>query len=214
MAQRKTLLPNDLYDYSLEVSLREPPVLKKLREETSKLPGAQMQIASDQGQFMAMLAKLIHAKRILEVGTFTGYSALVMASVLPADGKLITIDRDGEVQAIAKRYCHEMGLDNKVEFIEGDAGDVLKQLKGSFDMAFLDGNQRRYQAFFELLFALVRQGGLILIDNVLKSGMVLDPGDNEAAKAIDALNQSLYQDPRVEISMLPIADGLSLVRKL
>lgn len=203
-----------LYEYLLAHSLQEAPILKKLREETSHLPGAQMQISPEQGQFMAMLVKLTGAKRILEVGTFTGYSSLAMALALPDEGRLITLDRDPRATEVAKRYWEEAGVADRVSLKLGPAIEMLETLKGPFDLAFIDADKAGYAHYYEKVLQLIRPGGLILLDNVFMHGKVLSPDPSDKAPlAIHAFNRALHQDKRVEISMLPIADGLTLARK-
>ncbi len=217
---RQTLTLNDaLYDYLLSVSLREPPLLSRLREETAALPRSGMQISPEQGQFMALLAELVGARRVLEVGTFTGYSALVVALALPADGRIITCDVDEEMTAIARRYWAEAGVTDKIDLRLGPALDTLDALiadggAGTFDFAFVDADKENYEAYYERSLALLRQGGLMVIDNVLWSGAVADPKQQDAdTSAIRALNAKLHGDERVSLSLLPVSDGITLARK-
>jgi caffeoyl-CoA O-methyltransferase len=217
---RQSLTLNDaLYDYLLGVSLREPPLLSRLREETAALPHAVMQISPEQGQFMALLAELVGARQVLEVGTFTGYSALVVALALPADGRIITCDVDEEMTAIARRYWAEGGVADKIDLRLGPAVDTLDALladggAGTFDFAFVDADKENYDAYYERALALLRQGGLMMIDNVLWSGAVADPNKMDPdTNAIRALNAKLHGDQRVSLSLLPVSDGLTLARK-
>jgi caffeoyl-CoA O-methyltransferase len=217
---RQTLTLNDaLYDYLLGVSLREPPLLFRLREETAALPGSGMQISPEQGQFMALLAELVGARRVLEVGTFTGYSALVVALALPADGLIITCDVDEEMTAIARLYWAEAGVADKIDLRLGPAVDTLDALlsdggAGTFDFAFVDADKKNYDAYYERGLALLRQGGLMVIDNVLWSGAVADPERQDTdTNAIRALNAKLHGDQRVSLSLLPVSDGITLARK-
>ena len=180
MSYRPTALTEDLHRYLLGVSLREPPLLARLREETGELPGAVMQISPEQGQFMALLAELIGARRVLEVGTFTGYSALAVALALPADGRIIACDVNEDTTAVARRYWAEAGVADKIELRLGPAVDTLEALLAdggaeTFDFAFIDADKVNYDAYYEGALALLRQGGLMVIDNVLWSGAVADP---------------------------------------
>lgn len=212
-------LSETLYDYLLAVSLREPPLLARLREETATLPHAIMQISPEQGQFMALLAELVGARRVVEVGTFTGYSALVVALALPADGRLITCDVNEETTAIARRYWAEAGVADKIDLRLGPAVETLDALladggAGSFDLAFVDADKKNYDAYYERGLALLRQGGLMLVDNVLWGGAVAEPEhEDEDTEAIRALNAKIHQDGRVSLSLLPVSDGITLARK-
>jgi len=217
---RKTLtLDESLYTYLLQQSLREPTSLARLRQETASQPLAQMQIAPEQGQFMALLVRLMGAKRTLEVGVFTGYSALAVALALPPEGKMVACDISAEYTAIARRHWQQAGVADKIDLRLAPALDTLEQLlqqgaAASFDFAFIDADKRNYLAYYERSLQLVRPGGLIAIDNVLWSGRVADETVQDAqTQAIRALNQTLYSDERVELSMVPIADGLTLALK-
>jgi caffeoyl-CoA O-methyltransferase len=219
MSRQSLTLSDALYDYLLEVSLREPPLLARLREETAALPRSGMQISPEQGQFMALLAELIGARRVLEVGTFTGYSALVVALALPADGRIITCDVDEGMTTIARRYWAEAGVADKIDLRLGPAVDTLDALladggAGTFDFAFVDADKESYDAYYERALALLRQGGLMVIDNVLWSGAVADPEQQDAdTSALRALNAKLHGDQRVSLSLLPVSDGITLARK-
>ncbi|MEM8721664.1 MAG: class I SAM-dependent methyltransferase [Cyanobacteria bacterium P01_G01_bin.39] len=212
-------LNNELYEYLLSVSLREAEVLTKLRQETSKHSASIMQISPDQGQFMALLIKLLNAKKTLDIGVFTGYSSLVVALALPESGKVIACDRDPRCTAIARRYWQEAGVADKIDLRLAPALDTLVQLiedgeSGSFDFAFIDADKRNYDNYYERALTLLRPGGLVAIDNVLWFGSVADPQDTDKRTiAIREFNQKLHQDQRVEISMVPIADGLTLALK-
>ncbi|PMB45803.1 SAM-dependent methyltransferase [Fischerella thermalis CCMEE 5205] len=213
-------LDKTLYDYLLSVSLREPEILTQLRQETAQHSMATMQIAPDQGQFLALLVKLIAAKKTLDIGVFTGYSSLVVALALPADGKVVACDIDEEYTAIARRYWQKAGVADKINLHLAPALETLEKLIAvgeaeTFDFAFIDADKSNYDNYYELALQLVRPGGLIAIDNVLWSGRVADPQvqDNRTNK-IRAFNQKLYQDQRVTLSMLAIADGLTLAMKV
>ncbi|WP_337886562.1 class I SAM-dependent methyltransferase [Fischerella thermalis] len=213
-------LDKTLYDYLLSVSLREPEILTQLRQETAQHSMATMQIAPDQGQFLALLVKLMAAKKTLDIGVFTGYSSLVVALALPADGKVVACDIDEEYTAIARRYWQKAGVADKINLHLAPALETLEKLIAAgeaetFDFAFIDADKSNYDNYYELALQLVRPGGLIAIDNVLWSGRVADPQvqDNRTNK-IRAFNQKLYQDQRVTLSMLAIADGLTLAMKI
>lgn len=217
---RKTITLTDcLEEYLQALSLREPEVLRRLREETARLPDANMQIAAEQGQFMGLLVKLMGAKRAIEVGTFTGYSAIAVALNLPADGKLIACDISEESTAVARRYFEEAGVAAKIDLRIAPALDTLDGLlrdgaAGSFDFAFIDADKERYIEYYERLLTLARRGGLIVIDNVLWDGKVVDPTANDTAtEAIRRFNAHLRADARVDVSMLPLADGITLALK-
>lgn len=217
---RQTLpLDDRLQDYLLRVSLREPEVMRRLREETASHPQANMQIAPEQGQLMALLVRLIGARRTLEVGVFTGYSALAVALALPDDGTLLACDVSEEFTAIARRYWREAGVERKITLRLAPAIETLDAVlaeggEGTFDFAFIDADKPSYAAYVERTLRLLRPGGLMLIDNVLWGGKVADPAVSDPdVDAIRALNESLYRDERVDLSLLPIADGLTLARK-
>lgn len=219
MTQRSLNLDDNLYQYLLDVSLRETPLLKRLRDETALLPTARWQIAPEQGQFMAMLVQLTGARRILEIGTFTGYSAICLAQAMPADGKLICCDLPGDYNAIARRYWHEAGVLERIELRLAPALETLSALERSgqgesFDLIFIDADKANYPVYLEHALVLARQGGLILFDNVLWSGRVLEQNPDSAdTRAIQALNRTLKRDQRLDLSLLPVGDGLTLCRK-
>jgi len=219
MSNQTLALDDRLYDYLLDVSLREDPILARLRAETSGLAEANMQIAPEQGQFMALLVQLMGARRCLEVGTFTGYSALVVAQALPADGQLIALDVSEEWTSIARRYWAEAGVADRIELRLGPAADAMHRLlddrhSESFDFIFVDADKTGYRAYCGLALELLRPGGLLLLDNVLWGGRVVDPAINDAdTRAIRELNEWLGQEERVDLSLVPIGDGLTLARK-
>ena len=219
--RKKTLgLEQPLYDYLLSVSVQETEVLQELRSETAKHPAAIMQIAPEQGQFMALLVRLLGAKKTLDIGVFTGYSSLVVALALPPEGKIIACDIDKESTAIARRYWQQAGVANKIDLRIAPALDTLDKLinegqTGTFDFAFIDADKRNYDNYYEKALQLIRPGGLIAVDNVLWFGKVADAQDEDKRTiAIRAFNQKLAQDRRVKTSLVPIADGLTLAMKL
>lgn len=219
MSNETINLTSELYEYLLSKSLHEHPVLARLRDETRQLTGFQMQISPEQGQFMALLIEIMGAKKTLDIGTFTGYSALVVALALPQDGKVVTCDITEDATNVARRFWKLAGMDGKIELRLAPALTTLQALmekgeSGTFDFAFIDADKANYVHYYESALALLRPGGLIAIDNVLWSGDVADPRNQDNnTKAIRALNDFVYADKRVSISMLPIGDGLTLARK-
>jgi predicted O-methyltransferase YrrM len=216
----KSIVMNEtLYDYLLSVSLREPEVLKELREEAAAHPFGGMQIAPEQGQFMALLVELIGARNVLEVGVFTGYSSTRLALALPPEGRITACDISEEFTTAARRHWARAGVADKIELRLGPALETLDGLiaegrAGAYDLAFIDADKHNYDGYYERALSLLRSGGLVLIDNVLWSGRVADPAANDAdTAAIRALNEKIHADPRVSVSLLPIADGLTLVLK-
>ncbi|WP_439861479.1 O-methyltransferase [Pseudomonas sp. MBLB4136] len=219
MTNRTLNLDDALYRYLLEVSLRETPLLKRLREETAQLENARWQIAPEQGQFMALLVKLTGARRVIEIGTFTGYSAICMAEAMPEDGRLICCDISGDYNAMARRYWDEAGLAGRIELRLAPALETLaamagEEQDGQFDLIFIDADKANYPAYFEHALRLLRPGGLVLFDNTLWSGRVLEAAPDSAdTRAIQALNLALRDDARIDLSLLPLGDGLTLCRK-
>ena len=216
MTARTLNLDDSLYQYLLDVSLRETPLLKRLRDETQAMPMARWQVAPEQGQFLALLVKLIGAKRLLEVGTFTGYSALCMAAALPQGGSLICCDIPGDYNAIARRYWQEAGLAERIDLRLAPALETLAMLDQpeAFDLIFIDADKSNYPNYLEHALRLLRVGGLAVFDNTLWSGRVLEENPESAdTRAIQALNRALKNDVRVDLSLLPLGDGLTLCRK-
>jgi len=219
MSNRTIQLSDELYAYAQRVGVREPELLRQLREETAKLPQSRMQISPEQGALMAMLVGLMGARRCLEVGTFTGYSALSVALALPADGRLVCCDLSREWTDVARRYWDSAGVADRIELRIGPAIDTLDALLAdggadSFDFAFIDADKPSYDAYYERALRLVRRGGVIAIDNVLWSGAVIDPADETAdTQAIRALNDKISSDERVDVVLVPIGDGLTLARR-
>ncbi len=212
-------LPDELHAYLLDVGVREPDLLRQLRAETAAMPEHDMQIAPEQGALMALLVELTGARRCLEVGTFTGYSSLSVALAMPADGRLVCCDLSREWTDVARRYWAQAGVADKIELRLGPALDTLdgmvaEGLAGTFDFAFLDADKDNYPAYADRLLTLLRRGGLMAIDNVFWGGEVAQPEvDNESVRGIRELNRALASDERVSLSMVPIADGLTLARK-
>jgi len=218
MAHR-SLLPEAIDRYLGTVIVHETPVQKRLRAETAKLAEGGMQIGADQGVFLAFLARLIGARRAIEIGTFTGYSALSVASALPPDGRLVCCDVSEEWTSIARRYWAEAGLADRIELRIGPARETLAKLRerdgpGSYDFAFIDADKTGYDAYYEGCLELIRAGGLIAIDNVLWSGTVADPADvRPDTVALRTLNAKIRDDRRVDASLVSLGDGVMLVRK-
>ncbi|HEX7968998.1 MAG TPA: class I SAM-dependent methyltransferase [Stellaceae bacterium] len=219
MSKRSIGLSAKLHDYLLSVSVREPEVLRQLREETATLPLAGMQIAPEQGQLMALLVRLIGARQYLEIGTFTGYSALTVALAMPFEGRVLACDINPETTAVAQRYWAAAGVANKIELRLAPALETLDKLlaqgqAGRFDLAFIDADKENYDGYYERVLRLVRPNGLITIDNVLWGGDVAHPkSDDPDTQALRALNQKLHGDERIDLSLLPMADGITLARK-
>jgi caffeoyl-CoA O-methyltransferase len=223
MSSRPTELTPRLHDYLLATSLREPDVLRRLREETARHPRANMQISPEQGQLMRLLVQLIGAKRTLEVGVFTGYSSISVALGLPPEGRIVACDVSVEYTNIARRYWKEAGVQHKIDLRLAPATQTLDALlkdgqEGSFDFAFIDADKENYEAYYERALELIRRGGVIGIDNVLWYGRVADPGvadkDDAETAALRALNAKIQKDERVFPSLLPMGDGLTLALKL
>jgi len=219
MSSRTISVDDALYDYILGVSLRESNALVRLRAETKSLPDASMQISPEQGQFMTLLARLIGAQRAIEIGTFTGYSAICVASALPPGGVLVACDVSDEWTAIARRYWAEAGVEDRIDLRLGPALDTLDALvdeggAGTYDLVFIDADKTGYADYYEGALTLLRPGGLICVDNVLWGGSVVDPAkQSDDTKAIRAFNEKLHNDERVDLSLVPIGDGLTLARK-
>jgi O-methyltransferase len=219
MSNQSIQLTPELYTYLLDVSLRESDLLQELRERTRQMPEARMQIAPDQGQFMTLLARLLGVRKALEIGVFTGYSALCVAAALPADGRLIACDISAEYTRIAQEYWARAGVADRIDLRLAPASETLAALlaegaAGSIDLAFIDADKTGYAGYYEQCLALLRPGGLIVVDNVLWNGRVLDTASADAdTRAIRAFNRRIHRDARVDLSLVPIGDGLSLLRK-
>jgi predicted O-methyltransferase YrrM len=219
MARQTLGMSDPLYDYLLSVSLREPDILRRCREETAEMAMSTKQISPDEGQLLALLTRLSGARRTIEVGVFTGYSAMCVALAMPEDGRIIGCDIDEDWTVIARRYWQEAGIAHKIDLRLAPAGETLDDLieaglANHFDMAFIDADKSNYGLYYEQCMILVRPGGLILVDNVLWYGRVVDETYQDAdTAAIRAINKMIYADKRVEICMVPIGDGLTIAYK-
>ena len=219
MANKTLNLSENLYAYLKRVSLRADPILEALRAETSNLPGAMMQIAPKQGQFMHLLARIAGVRKALEIGLYTGYSALCVARALPDDGQLVACDINAQWTAVARRYWERANVAHKIDLRLKPALETLEDLRsaganGTFDFSFIDADKDNYRLYYEHALELARPGGLILIDNVLWSGKVADVDVSDAnTSAIRQLNLKLYDDERVDFVTLPLGDGLAIVIK-
>ena len=215
MTVRNTFLPPDVHQYVQQSFVREPDVLKRLREATASRPEAEMQISPEQGQLMGLLVRLIGAVRCIELGTYTGYSALSVALALPPNGKLIACDVSDEWTSVGRKYWDRAGVADRIELRIAPAVETLRALPKdrSIDLAFIDADKPNYVNYYEELVPRMRANGLILVDNVLWSGAVVDPRANdENVEAIRRFNDHLAADPRVDAVMVPISDGLTLAR--
>lgn len=219
MTGRTLQLTDIVYEYILTHGVREAPILRRLRETTRALPDATMQIGPEQGQFMALLVKLIGARRCIEVGTFTGYSSLVVALALPADGTIVSCDINPQTTAIAQQFWREAGVAERIDLRLQPAAKTLAELlaaggAGGYDFAFIDADKTAYRSYYDNLIRLIRPGGLIAVDNTLWDGEVANPRSNDAnTVALRAFNDHVLRDEQVDMSLVPIGDGLTLLRK-
>ena len=221
MSPKTTELTQALHAYLLRVGIREPDLLRRLREETAlRFEGrARMQIAPEQGALMALLVETMGARRVIEVGTFTGYSALAVALALPEDGTLVACDVNEEWTTLAQSYWEEAGVAGKIELRLAPAIETMDALlgdgaAGTFDFAFIDAVKTEYADYYERCLALLRPGGIVAVDNVLWSGRPADESvDDDSTRAIRAFNEMVHGDDRVSVAMVPVADGLTLARK-
>lgn len=217
MNSKSTFMPDALWRYIEQSWLKEPPILARLREETAHLPEAACQISPDQGQLMTVLTRLIGARRALEIGVFTGYSSIATALGLPDDGELVACDVSEEYTNVARRYWKEAGVDHKIRLMLAPAAETCQRMldegqAGTFDCAFIDADKPAYPTYWELTLKLLRPGGMVLVDNVFRDGSVANPDDRDA-DTIRSFNASLYRDDRVDLALIPIADGLTIARK-
>jgi len=219
MSTRTTFMAGDVYQYLLGVSSREPAVLARLREATASRPEAEMQISPEQGQFMALLVRLIGARRCIEIGTYTGYSALAVALALPADGKLVATDPSEAWTSIGRPFWREAGVESRIDLRVQPGLKTLDELlaaggRGTYDFAFVDADKPNYIAYYEKLLELIRPGGLIGADNTLAvSGAPIIHQDGPHVRGLRAFNEHVHHDERVDISLVPIGEGLTLLRK-
>ena len=220
MTPRTLGLTDPLHQYLMQVGFREPQLLKLVREQTAPLPGAHMLFAPEQAQFMALLTRLLGVRRYLEIGTYTGYSALAIALAMEPDGRVVTCEIDEAIATTAKRHWRHAGVADKIELQLGPALETLDDMLahrscGRFDMAFIDADKENLLGYYERCHALVRVGGLTLIDNTLWGGSVADDSDHDSSTdAIRAFNVFVHEDQRVEMVLVPIGDGLTLARKI
>ena len=218
MSNRTLTLDDRTYEYLLAHSLREDPRLAALRAETASHPKVNMQIAPEQGQFMQMLARLSGARRAIEVGVFTGYSSLAVMLAMPRDARLLALDVSEEYTAVARRHWQAAGVADRIELVIAPARDTLdarlaRGEAGQYDFAFIDADKTGYLAYYERLMKLVGPGGLIVVDNTLWSGEVANPENREAdTVALREFNDTLHRDPRIDLALLPVGDGLTLAR--
>lgn len=219
MSNQSISLPDELHEYLLSVSLREPDVMQRLRTETAEHPRSEMQIAPEQGQFLRFLVRLIGVRRSIEVGVFTGYSALAVAMELPPTGTLVACDVSEEYTGVARRYWVEAGVADRIDLRIAPAEETLSALledgqDGTFDFSFIDADKETYDTYYEQSLKLLRPGGVIALDNMFRGGRVTDPEvEEESVRAIQRLNEKLRDDERVHLSMLPLADGVTLAMK-
>lgn len=220
MARQAVVFDDRLFAYIRAVSLRQPPILERLREETQRFPRASMMLTAEQGQFLGLLVELTGARRIVEIGTFTGYSALWMALALPDDGRLVCCDIDEKSTAVARRYWAEAGVAAKIDLRLAPAMQTLDSLvadggAGTVDLVFIDADKASYPGYYEKALALLRPGGLVAVDNVLWGGEVADAAiiDDATVTLLRRFNEDLFRDERVTLSLVPMGDGLTLARK-
>ena len=216
---KSTVLTPELFKYLELHSLLAHPILDKVVQETAKLPDAMMQIPKHQGGFMHLLVKLLGVKEAIEVGCYTGYSAIAVGSALPSGGKLTAFDVDPKTSKVATQYFKEAGLDDKIELILGNAVETLKAFvdkrgAGFADLAFVDADKVSYETYYELCLKALRPNGLLLLDNAFRDGEILAPAVKDlGTQAVDRLTRKIKDDSRVEASMIPLADGIIMVRK-
>ncbi len=218
MALANDLIPDEIHRYLVARSVREPEALRRLREATAQRPDAGMQSPPEVGQFLALLVELAGARKILELGTFTGYGTLAMALSMPADGRIIACDGNVDAHRLARRFWTEAGVAERIELRVGECADAIAALiaeghTASFDLAFIDADKPGYGAYYDACFSLLRPGGLMVFDNVLMRGAVTrDRPERRYAAAMQRFNLRLHADERISLSMLPLGDGLTLAR--
>ena len=214
MAGRAPFLPERITRYIHEHAVREPEILRELRAATASVPQSGMQIGADQGQFMALLVQAIDARNCLEIGTYTGYSALAVALALPKDGRIVCCDISEEWTAVGKPFWKKAGVEKKIDLRIGPALETLKKLKGPFDFVFIDADKGNYDNYYEACLPMVRRGGIIAVDNTLWSGWVADSArQDDDTLALRAFNDKLHRDERVALSLLSLGDGVTLALK-
>jgi caffeoyl-CoA O-methyltransferase len=220
MSNRTIELTDPLYAYLLAVGVKEPDILRELRDRTATMPEFGMQISPEQGQFIFWLLQTLQARRTIEIGVFTGYSALVSALALPSDGKIVACDISEKFTAIARDFWQRADVADRIDLHLRPALETLEELlqqgqRGQFDFVFIDADKENYAAYYEAVLPLLRRGGVIAVDNVLWSGRVIDPTVSDSSTvALRAFNKKLHDDARISLSLLPIGDGLTLARKL
>lgn len=217
MALHPVHMTPELYDYCKQVGFREHPALAAIRETNQAMPQKQMAAMQEVGQLLSMMVMITQAKRVLEIGTFTGYSTLSMALSLPEDGQVITCDKDAEIAAIAEEHWERAEMRDKITIMTQEAATTLQKLcnvNATFDLVFIDADKRSYDTYYEQSLRLMKSGGLMLIDNTLWQGKVADPNtDDKRAQALQAFNQKVFEDDRVDMLLLPMSDGVTLIRK-
>ena len=214
MAGRAPFLPEAISRYIAEHAVREPQVLRELRKATAPVKWSGMQIGADQGNLLALIVKLMGAKRCLEIGTYTGYSALAVALALPKDGKIICCEISEEFTAVGRPFWKKAKVEKKIDLRIGPALETLKKLKGPFDFVFIDADKGNYLNYYERCLKLVRRGGLIMVDNVLWSGEVANAAaQDDMTVALRRFNDRVHKDQRVDLVMLSVGDGITLARK-
>ena len=218
MTLRTIQIDDHLFEYLLAQSLREVPAQAALRAATRTHPHAGMQISPDQGQFMALLVKLMGARRTIEVGTFTGYSALTVALALPQEGRVLACDVSDEYTKVGRPFWQQAGVAHKIELVIAPALRTLDARlasgeAGAYDFAFIDADKANYDLYYERCLKLLRPGGLIALDNMLWSGAVAHPAKTADTAALQQLNAKLHRDERIDLTLLTVGDGLTLARK-
>ncbi|MDP2194061.1 MAG: class I SAM-dependent methyltransferase [Alphaproteobacteria bacterium] len=215
MTNKSIGLSQELHDYMCTVGVREHPVLQALRQQTQKMPERKMQISPEQGSFLQSMVRLINAKSILEIGVYTGYSSLAMALAMPDDGRIIALDRNREWTKLAQKYWQQAGVDHKIELIIGQAQNTLMTIHHEFDLVYVDADKRSYDFYFEHALPYLKKGGVMLFDNTLLNGKIIDPLNTEkVVLAMRDFNEKLFQDVRVHMTMIPLGDGLTFVQKI